>query len=99
MKKILLITLSGLFILSCTNSKMEEKKQEKALFIEMMGVHDNLMPKSEEIVKSKRQLLMLGSRMDSLKKVNPSLDTAAFRSKIKDGVAQLDSADNAMSDW
>ncbi|SMO47931.1 hypothetical protein [Solitalea koreensis] len=99
MKKILLITFSVLFALSCSNSKMEEQKQEKALFIEMMGVHDNLMPKSEELVKSKRQLLQLASKMDSLKKVNTDLDTAALREKIQTGVAQLDSADNAMSDW
>lgn len=102
MKKITTILLSLVavgMITSCGNQKRKDQEQEKNLFSESMLLHDEVMPKQEELFKLKKKIYALGAKMDSLKTANPSLDTAALRVKITGMSGKIDSAVDNMSDW
>ena len=86
MKKILLLSTALFALVACNKNKANDEAQEKKLIDEVMAVHDEVMPKGDE-------LMSLKSKLDSVAKV--SSDSL----KIKDLVAGLDSADNQMSDW
>lgn len=82
MKKILLSVLMLSVIFSCSKSEDKQKK----MIEEVMAVHDEVMPKMDEIMTLKGQL-------DSISKV--SLDS----SKAKELYVALDSADVQMMEW
>lgn len=82
MKKILLPVL----ILSITFACSKSEDKQKKMIEEVMAVHDEVMPKMDEIMTLKGQL-------DSVAKVSP--DSV----KAKDLYVALDSADVKMSDW
>jgi succinate dehydrogenase flavin-adding protein (antitoxin of CptAB toxin-antitoxin module) len=85
MKKHLFVAISAALLLSCTDTK----KQEKDLLNQVIAVHDKVMANDEQLMKNKMML-------DSLVKHNvPNInkDTAQVYLKL------VDDADNAMSDW
>ena len=62
----------------------------KALYDQVMSIHDEVMPKMEDIYKLKKQLL------EELTKSNLMADK---RKEIEGMVSKLDSTNNAMMDW
>ena len=84
MKKIIIPVLFLLGASSCQKAQQED--QQKKLIDEVIAVHDEVMPKMDEIMTLKGQL-------DSVAKV--SKDSA----KARDLFIQLDSADIKMSNW
>ena len=83
MKKILITTSLFITLISC--QKNAEDKQ-KVMINEVMAVHDEVMPKMDDI-------MLLKSSLDSAIKVSP--DSA----KAKTLYSALDMADNQMMDW
>ena len=82
MKKILLPILMLPFVFACSKSEDKQKK----MIEEVMAVHDEVMPKMDEIMTLKGQL-------DSVAKVSPD------SLKAKDLYVALDSADVQMMNW
>ncbi|POY35987.1 hypothetical protein C3K47_12340 [Solitalea longa] len=88
-----------LALVSCGSQKKKDQEQEKNLFSESMALHDEVMPKQEELFSLKNKINTLGTKMDSLKKANPALDTTQLRAHINGISAKIDTASNHMSDW
>ncbi|MBB6001729.1 hypothetical protein [Arcicella rosea] len=82
MKKILLSVLMLSVVFSCSKSEDKQKK----MIEEVMAVHDEVMPKMDEIMTLKGQL-------DSISKVSSD------SSKAKELYVALDSADVQMMEW
>lgn len=83
MKKIFL-TISIIASLTACQKNAEDK--QKVMIDEVMAIHDEVMPKMDD-------LMTLKGSLDSAIKVSP--DSA----KAKQLYAALDSADNQMMDW
>lgn len=80
--RIIVCFLVGMSLLSC--SQAEEKLSEE-LQIKVLGLHDELMPKTEELIS-------LQARLDSLTKGQDSVHV----NKLKQALAK---SDQAMMDW
>lgn len=99
MKK--LITLSSLLVLmACgksgehTGHDMDKDHQDdpnQALYNQVMSIHDEVMPKMEDLYKMKREL--------NDKIANTKDLTEEKKKEIEMTIASLDSASNAMMDW
>jgi hypothetical protein len=79
MKKWIAISL---ILVGC--SQAEEKLSEE-LQAKVLGLHDDLMPKTEQIVSLKTQL--------------DSLSTGADSTHVRKLISSLDKADKSMMDW
>ena len=87
---ILLISFTG-----CKDQKAEQKKLQS----EVMEVHDVLMGEMDLNMKNKTELSNLQLHLDSLKKLDPTLDTVDFKIQIENLKKQLVSSDDAMMQW
>jgi hypothetical protein len=63
----------------------------QALYDEVMGIHDEVMPKMEDLYKLKKGLQ---TKLDSAKDL-----AADKKAEIEKTISALDSASNAMMDW
>jgi hypothetical protein len=72
----------SLILVGC--SQAEEKLSEE-LQAKVLGLHDDLMPKTEQIVSLKSQL--------------DSLSTGADSTLVRKLISSLDKADKSMMDW
>lgn len=95
MKSALSLIFFCLLLWACNS----HKNNEEALQDTIIKLHDQAMPKSGMVMNNKMRLDTLLNQLDSLKKLNPSLDTLAEKQHIKALMTQLENADNAMSDW
>lgn len=73
------------------NSK--NSSNQPAIFDEVMKIHDEVMPKMSEIEDLK---VILRMKIDSLEQNNPG---AKHRSDFKFALAELNRADDMMTDW
>ena len=69
------------------------------LFAEVMAVHDEMMPKLDDVMALKSQAKQKMNQLDSLAKTGGKLETTAEKQQLDSLVAELDRADNAMMDW
>jgi chromosome segregation ATPase len=92
MKKILISTIAGLFLMSCNNNNDESKM--KQLEDEVMAVHDEVMPKMGEIMDLKSKLTESLKELDST-----SAQYSALKQKTDSLKTLLDVADTQMMDW
>lgn len=103
MKPLQLFTLLAIFsILSCTKSgdhstmnhgsdQTQEEGPNQALYNQMMDVHDEVMPRMDEIMKLKRKLQ---------EEIANSPDMVAERKQeLENVISNLDSASNSMMSW
>ena len=100
MKVVSKILLLGLIItISCNKSGKGEHAEEnapsgnpnQALYEQVMDIHDEVMPKTDEIYKLKKELQ---------DKITKSPDMTADKKKELDMILlELDSADDSMMDW
>lgn len=94
MKKTLLAAL--IFLAACTNPETEVKQARENI----MRMHDNMMERSELIVKSKLQVDTLQQNLGLFKSTTmPELDTVAEKARLAKLGADLKVADDRMSDW
>jgi hypothetical protein len=82
-------------LLGCDNHESEEKKLQQ----EVIKIHDEVMPQGGLVMNNKMKLDTLVGNLDSLKKLNASLDTVAEKQIMQNLLHELTSADDAMSEW
>jgi hypothetical protein len=95
-----LFIISIVILYSCTpSSKHEEHNHEaantdnpnQALYDQVMDIHDEVMPRSEDIYQLKKELQ---------EKVSAAPDLIGEKKLLLESIiVQLDSADNSMMDW
>lgn len=103
MKSLQLLSLLALFfIMSCTKSgdhssmnhdsdQTQEEGPNQALYNQMMDVHDEVMPRMDEIMKLKRELQ---------EQIANSPDMVIERKQeLENVISNLDSASNSMMSW
>ncbi|MHB1177103.1 MAG: hypothetical protein ACYCZO_02100 [Daejeonella sp.] len=93
MKKLFLYSLA-LFVISCGQTE-----SYKSIRQDVLERHDKIMIDTELAFRNKMKLDTFASRLDSLKKVQPDLDTVKERSQINILRTQLNDADNQMNNW
>ncbi len=71
----------------------EEVRAEKALYDQVMQIHDEIMPKMDNIMKAKGQLQ---ERLDSLRQINGNENLV---SAMEEATTSLTEADEAMMQW
>jgi hypothetical protein len=86
----LLFALSG-----CQNQKAEQQKLQK----EVINQHDVLMVRMDLLQDNKLALSLIESKLDSIKKVKPDLDTVQLKTEINDLKIKLTTSDEAMMKW
>ena len=86
--KYIFILLSALILMS----GCEQKRSWTNLSKEVMVIHDEVMPKMDEIVDLQQRLkgFLMTTRMDS---------TNVIRQQVEDGLTDLVRADEAMWEW
>ncbi len=93
-----LIFIFGLTIIVLTSCK-DQKAEQKKLQSEIMVVHDSLMMDMGQLTDKRMMLTKLTSNLDSLKKIDNSLDTNQLKSNINNQKLALSNADDAMMNW
>ncbi|MBK0384002.1 hypothetical protein I5M32_13620 [Pedobacter sp. SD-b] len=88
----------GFTIIGLTSCK-DKKAEQKKLQDEVMAVHDSLMMDMGKLTDKRMILTELSQNLDSLKKINNSLDTLQLRSEITNKKLALSNADAAMMKW
>lgn len=92
MKPILSLTLLALvFFTSCVD---KEKEAQNNLFKDVMAVHDEIMPKMDDIMNFKKQLKQ---KVEDFSAVQP-VDSAAI-SELQQAIADLDNSHDEMMGW
>lgn len=95
MKKCLAITAAiAAFFFGCKPSA-----DYKTIREEVVQLHDSVMMDTEIAYRNKRQLDTLSGKLDSLKKLNPALDTIKELQLITGLRLKLDTAEAEMEDW
>ena len=85
MKQALIIVLAAAFFLGCSDKKAEEK----ALFDDIIKVHDKVMGADEQLMKNKMQL-------DTIAAQNPM---PQIKDSAKIYIKLLNAADASMENW
>lgn len=90
--------LLALILMACSKNADQPHQQEsnsdspnEALYDQVMDVHDEVMPKMDEIMKLKREL------QDKI--ANTPDMVVERKAKLEQVISNLDSASNAMMDW
>ncbi|ACT96406.1 hypothetical protein [Dyadobacter fermentans] len=98
MKNLILLSLLAAFSLACGTDKDQEKVA--GLETEVLAIHDEVMPKQEDIMSLKTQISKKIQDIDSLQNVGVSSNTMAEqRIKAVDLNQKLADADKLMMDW
>ena len=98
MKSLPVFAMLSLFVLDACQQKSSDNRPQddvqnspnQELYDEVMSIHDEIMPKMNDIYKARTALT---KQLEA-----PGL-TDAKRSEVNDKVAQLDSADESMMVW
>lgn len=75
------------------NARVDSLKQQ------VMAVHDEIMPKMDEIMSLRISAQQEIKQQDSLTKVNPKLEDTHQKQQLDSLLTQLDDADEAMMHW
>lgn len=98
MKHFILLSAIALLCLACG----KDKDQEKVLNLEteVLAIHDEVMPKTQDIMNLKSALTKKVQNIDSLQNVGVSSNTLAEqRMKALDLTQKLNESDKLMMDW
>lgn len=92
MTKHLILLLATFLLGSCGNdqTKVKEKSEFDTLFAEVMTIHDDVMPETNNLYKLKK------FAQENLQVIP---DTSAYVKKLLDVQVLSDKADDAMMDW
>jgi hypothetical protein len=94
MKHSIITAIAMISLAACSHSENYKEIRQ-----EVLTDHDKVMMDSEMAFKNKVRLDTLAVRLDSLKKVNTSLDTLQEKVQINKLRAQLAQADDQMNNW
>ncbi|GGM82442.1 hypothetical protein GCM10010967_12640 [Dyadobacter beijingensis] len=98
MKNLILLSIIATLFYACGTDKDQEKIA--GLETEVLAIHDEVMPRQEDIVGLKSQLAKKIQGIDSLQNVGVSSNTMAEqRIKAVDLNQKLIDADKLMMDW
>jgi hypothetical protein len=99
------IVLLGL-LAACSEKKVSDTTQEQdttlvsaKLFKEVMSVHDEVMPRMDELMNFKSKAKKKIETLDSLNKIKTKPEYATEKQQLDSLLTDLDAADNAMMDW
>uniref|UniRef100_F4C6Y9 Viral A-type inclusion protein n=1 Tax=Sphingobacterium sp. (strain 21) TaxID=743722 RepID=F4C6Y9_SPHS2 len=96
MKLYIFLSLAlGVVTSSCNNAGNKNLQLQE----EVIAVHDSIMPKMGALVRDNLKVGILLTKMDSLKQVNPALDTAQEKDKLLKLQSKLTEANEEMTDW
>lgn len=84
-----------LFSTSCNN----EKEEQKVMQHKVMHTHDELMGQMGLLMENKNKLKVVLLKLDSLKSINPSIDTTLVKDNLITATKELEKADEAMMEW
>lgn len=109
MKKYLILILVTLGVSACdstqksdstdAHNKMTDSHQANPKAKALMDLHDNAMPKMEEIMTIKKRLTRVENQLDSLNGAKPSPQLQKQKQQARDLIQQLVQADKSMMDW
>jgi hypothetical protein len=94
------ITVTCLALLSLAACKSESKEGVEKLETEVMAIHDEVMPRMEEIMQLKGQVSDQLNKLDSTAKTAKL--TAPLQDRLNEGIMinkSLSEADSLMSEW
>jgi len=70
------------------------------LYNQVMDIHDEMMPKMEELYNKKKKLQeQLETEFGSKSTVLPTTSSASKKAYIEEKIAEIDGADKLMMDW
>ena len=92
MKNVLIALLGILLITSCTN---KQKAAQDKLYQQVMDVHDELMPKMDDLMKLQKQIR---AKIDSVKSSADSTNVDEI-SRLEAIRHDLENSQDAMMDW
>ncbi len=90
MLKFLTFALSIVILSSCGNQQEKEKAEFDALFAEVMVLHDDVMPETNNLYKLKKY---------AQENIATLPDTSVFVKKLMDVQLKSEKADEAMMEW
>ncbi len=101
---IVFLICSIFLFFSCSEKKEIHSDKEDItpsgkLYSEVMDVHDNVMPKMDEIMILKGKTNKRIKELDSLTKVNPKLNVKIEKLKLDSLLTGLQAADDGMMNW
>lgn len=92
----IIAALYGIYLTGCTGTT----ENYAALESEVLGIHDDVMPKMDDIMMYSSRLKEKIATLDSLQQEGVSGNTVAeLRVKAYDVVRQLEAADSLMMEW
>lgn len=112
MKKLLILVLIGSTLMHC-NTKSDNTDHDIAdhnpiskehvmgdhRTVEIMAIHDSIMPKMEDIMNLKSELKLEITRLDSLLEKEKNTQLSARKTKAEDLASILEKADKDMMGW
>lgn len=90
----LYVMLFGLIAIACSSPNSNIQLQQ-----EVLAVHDSIMPKMGTFVRDNLKIETLLNGMDSLKQIDPAIDTALEKEKLGTLQTNLQAANDSMTDW
>lgn len=93
-KGFLIVLILSTGILSCSRKDDYKKIRE-----EVIGLHDKVMAKNDELINQEMKIDTLLRNMDSLVKTHTGLDTVAEKKRLTELLKVLQGAENKMNDW
>lgn len=95
MRTKLFIILSGVYLLIGCNTEANKKQKEQKLAEEVIAIHDEVMPKMDQIFKLRKELKDLNNQFIADAEAMQGFDTG--KSKLL--ILHLDSSDKIMMNW
>ena len=89
--KTILFSLAILLTVACTNEKKTQESAQDALRVELMAIHDDVMPKMGELTRIAGQLKDLLATDSTL--------AAEPRAELERAIDQMAIAEEGMMDW
>lgn len=94
-KRFINILLLGVFFIACNN----DTNNSNQLQTEIIAVHDSIMPMMGTFVRDNIKVKNLLTKMDSLQKVVPGLDTLKEKEELSQLQLTLGDVNESMTDW
>lgn len=92
--KYTILIVTGLFFSCGNNEKKSNEQQEKDLYDEVIGIHDEVMPKMSTLLSLENQLKEKIQELDA-----SEINNAEEIKKLHDQISELQVADEAMMHW
>ena len=109
MKKILSLLIIVIVLAGCEQKKAPHQHETATvadtslasarLYNEVMAVHNEVMPRMDEIMNDKAEAKKALARLDSIARANPKAPHLAQKKQLDSLLLDLDRADEAMMDW